>query len=62
MWPILCGLKVEIENQHENGTPTTSVNSDDYTSLAFWYQEGSHEATPLPSFKERTAGSFPDKR
>ncbi len=51
------GLKVEIQNQHENGTPTTS-DSDDYTSLAFWYAEGTHKIAPLPSFKERTAAAF----
>jgi hypothetical protein len=56
------GLKVEIQNQHENGTPTTSVDSDDYTSLAFWYQEGSQKTARLPSFKERTASSFADRR
>ena len=31
-------LKVEIQNQHDNGTPTTT-DADDYTSIAYWYQE-----------------------
>ena len=50
-------LRVEIQNQHINGTPTTS-DADDYTSVAFWYQEGPHKASALPTFKERTTGSF----
>ena len=50
-------LKVEIQNQHDNGTPTTS-DADDYISVAFWYQEGPHKVASLPSFKERTTGSF----
>jgi len=50
-------LKVEIQNQHDNGTPTTS-DADDYISVAFWYQEGAHPARPLPDFKARTARSF----
>ena len=50
-------LKVEIQNQHENGTPTTQ-DADDYISVAFWYQAGAHKVSPLPSFKERTADSF----
>ena len=50
-------LKVEIQNQHNNGMPTTS-DADDYTSVAFWYQEGAPAVTPLPSFKIRTAPSF----
>jgi hypothetical protein len=28
-------LKVQIQNQHNNGTPTAS-DADDYTSVAFW--------------------------
>jgi hypothetical protein len=54
-------LKVEIQNQHNNGTPTTS-DADDYTTVAFWYQAGPHRVKPLPNFKERTANSFADKR
>jgi len=54
-------LKVEIQNQHHNGTPTTN-DADDYTSVAFWYQAGPHPVQALPSFKERTAGSFAGKQ
>jgi hypothetical protein len=50
-------LKVEIQNQHDNGTPTTA-DADDYTSLAFWYQEGPRKVAALPTYKERTAKSF----
>ncbi len=50
-------LKVEIQNQHDNGTPTTAgVDADDYTSTAYWYQNDPHETT-LQSFAERTAPS-----
>lgn len=48
-------LKVEIQNQHQNGTPTTASNADDYTSVAFWYQEEPHKPLTLPPFAERTA-------
>ena len=54
-------LKVEIQNQHDNGTPTTS-DADDYTSLAFWYQEGPRKVAVLPTFKERTATGFADRK
>ncbi len=49
-------LEVQIQNQHQNGTPTTS-DADDYTSVAFWYQENPHPAFRLQSFLERTAPS-----
>jgi hypothetical protein len=51
-------MKVEIQNQHDNGTPTSSSDADDYTSVAFWYQEGPHEVIALPAFQERMAPSF----
>ena len=51
-------LKVEIQNQHVNGKSTTADEADDYTSVAFWYQEGAHSASVLPPFKVRTAPSF----
>lgn len=50
------GLKVEIQNQHEDGTPT-STDADDYTTVAFWYEEGPHQPIPLQPFVERTAPS-----
>lgn len=50
-------LKVEIQNQHNNGTPTTD-DADDYTTVAFWYQAGPCKVNSLPTFKERTADSF----
>jgi hypothetical protein len=49
-------LKVQIQNQHQNGTPTAR-DADDYTSVAFWYQEEPHQAFTLPSFAERSAPS-----
>jgi hypothetical protein len=47
-------LKVQIQNQHDNGTPTTT-DADDYTSLAFWFQEEPHHTFTLQPFSERTA-------
>ena len=49
-------LKVDIQNQHDNGTPTIT-DADDYTSVAFWYQEDPHREVPLTPFAERTAPS-----
>jgi len=49
-------LKVEIQNQHENGKPTAE-DADDYTSVAFWYQEEPHRPIVLPAFAERAAPS-----
>ena len=49
-------LKVEIQNQHDNGTPTTT-DADDYTSIAYWYQESPHQAVSLQPYAERTAPS-----
>jgi len=50
-------LKVEIQNQHQNGNPTTT-DADDYISVAFWYQEDPGPAATLPGFAERTRNSF----
>jgi hypothetical protein len=47
-------LRVEIQNQHDNGTPTAG-DADDYTSVAFWYQEEPHQPFSLQPFAERTA-------
>ncbi|MES2661068.1 MAG: glycoside hydrolase family 172 protein [Verrucomicrobiota bacterium] len=55
-------LKVEIQNQHDNVNPTTPADADDYTSLAFWYQEDPQKVAALPTFKERTAAAFSNVR
>jgi hypothetical protein len=48
-------LQVEIQNQRwENGQ---IPSRDDYTSVAFWYQEEPHGKLLLPSFADRTAPS-----
>ena len=49
-------LKVEIQNQHDNGTPTTT-DADDYTSMAYWYQESPHQAVVLQPYAQRTSPS-----
>ena len=46
-------LKVDIQNQHDNGTGTTT-DADDYTSIAYWYRT-TRTQRPLPPFTERTA-------
>jgi hypothetical protein len=48
--------KVEIQNQHDNGTPTRE-DADDYTSVAYWYQEEPHAPIALQPFAQRTAPS-----
>ena len=49
-------LKVEIQNQRaQNGQQVPS--HDDYTSVAFWYQEGAHAAPKLLPYAERVAPS-----
>ena len=55
-------LEVDIQNQRiYKGQQTNS--HDDYTSVAFWYQEGVHAAPPLPAYMERIApnrsGGYP---
>ena len=46
-------LVVEIQNQRYEGGQVPS--HDDYTSVAFWYQEGDGAAPPLPAYVERIA-------
>jgi hypothetical protein len=48
-------LKVEIQNQRYDKGQIPS--RDDYTSIAFWYQEEPHRAAALQPFAERTAPS-----
>ena len=48
-------LKVEIQNQRFDGAQL--VSQDDYTSIAFWYQEGARRATALLPYAERIAPS-----
>lgn len=46
-------LKVLIQNQRYEGGQVPS--KDDYTSVAYWYQDGAHPAPALQPFAERTA-------
>jgi hypothetical protein len=54
-------LVVDLQNQRYEGGQVPS--HDDYTSVAFWYQEGAHPAPPLPAYAERIApnrsGDYP---
>ena len=47
-------LQVDIQNQRVAGGKQVPSH-DDYTSVAFWYQEGAHPAPPLASYTERIA-------
>ena len=47
-------LKVEIQNQR-NDKGRQVASWDDYTSVAFWYQEGAHAAPALQPYAERIA-------
>jgi hypothetical protein len=49
-------LKVEIQNQRAEGGAQVP-SRDDYTSVAFWYQEGVAPAAALPAYSERVAPS-----
>ena len=49
-------LNVEIQNQRYEGGAQVP-NRDDYTSVAFWYQEGASPASALPPYAERVAPS-----
>jgi len=49
-------LEVEIQNQRADGGAQVP-SRDDYTSVAFWYQEGAHPAPALPPYAERVAPS-----
>ena len=45
-------LKVEIQDIYKFGP-----GADDFTSVAFWYQEEPHQPFTLPPFSQRTAAS-----
>jgi hypothetical protein len=49
-------LKVVIQNQRYEGSRQVP-SKDDYTSVAYWYQDGVHAAPVLQPFAERTAAT-----
>ena len=49
-------LQVLIQNQRAENSRQVPGH-DDYTSVAFWYQEGAHAAPKLPPYAERVAAS-----
>jgi hypothetical protein len=58
-------LKVEIQNQRfDAGKQVPS--QDDYTSVAFWYQDRTQAAPQLPAYSERIApslgGEYPNSK
>lgn len=58
-------LRVSIENMSkpvrfqtvDEAIKNRIPRDDDYTSVAFWYQEGAHPASALPPYSERIAPS-----
>ncbi len=50
-------LKVEIQSIFTPGNAPFRAGADDFTSVAFWYQEEPHQSFGLQSFAERTAPS-----
>ncbi|WP_165227366.1 glycoside hydrolase family 172 protein [Aquisphaera insulae] len=50
-------LKVEIQSIHVPGNAPFRPGADDFTSVAFWYQEAPLTAVSLQPFAERTAPS-----
>jgi len=50
-------LKVEIQSIFTPGNSPFRAGADDFTSVAFWYQEEPHQSFGLQSFAERTASS-----
>jgi len=49
-------LKVVIQDQR-NESHAQVPSKDDYTSVAYWYQDGAHPAPVLQPFTERTAAT-----
>jgi len=50
-------LKVEIQSILARDNKPFEPGSDDFTSIAYWYQEEPHQALILQPFAERTAPS-----
>ncbi len=48
-------LQVEIQSIFAPGNAPFRPGADDFTSVAFWYQEEPHQSFALPPFAERTA-------
>ena len=51
---FLKSLRVEVQ-AHHNVKGNQKPSSDDYMSIAFWYQEDPHRPFTLQPFAERTA-------
>jgi len=50
-------LKVEIQSIYSPRNAPFKPGADDFTSVAYWYQEEPHQAFTLQPFKERVAPS-----
>jgi hypothetical protein len=50
-------LKVEIQSIYTPGNGPFRPGADDFTSVAYWYQEEPHQPFGLQPFAERTAPS-----
>jgi hypothetical protein len=62
--PVRFQKSLDADIQNQRATEGAQVPShDDYTSVAFWYQDGAHPAPPLTPYAERIApnrsGDYP---
>ena len=62
--PVRFQKSLDVDIQNQRAAANGQVPShDEYTSVAFWYQEGAHPAPPLAPYTERIApnrsGDYP---
>ena len=56
--PVRFRVSLRVDLQNQRAVAGKQINSsDDYTTVAFWYQDGAHPAPDLPLFAERIAPS-----
>jgi hypothetical protein len=56
--PVRFRKSISVDLQNQRAVYGKQIDSsDDYTTVAFWYQEGAHAAPKLPPFAVRTAPS-----
>jgi hypothetical protein len=54
--PVRFRQSLTVDMQNQRGLYGKQVDSsDDYTTVAFWYQEGAHAAPELMSYSARIA-------
>jgi hypothetical protein len=56
--PVRFQKSLSVDMQNQRAVYGKQIDSsDDYTTVAFWYQDGAHAAPELPPFTVRTASS-----